>query len=150
MSTDPALDRAAILALVPHQGAMCLWDEIVSWDAQRIRLRARNHTDPKHPLRARDRLHALALCEYGAQAMAVHGGLLAAGQGGRAAPGVLVALREVELTVARIDDLDGALEGEAELVAASAASQQYAFRIHHAGHLLASGRAAAMLGDLPG
>jgi predicted hotdog family 3-hydroxylacyl-ACP dehydratase len=150
MSAAPVLDRAAILALVPHQGAMCLWDEVVAWDTQRIALRTRNHTDPMHPLRARDRLHALALCEYGAQAMAVHGGLLAARQGGRAALGVLVALREVELTVARIDDLDGALEGEAELVAASAASQQYAFRIHHGGRLLASGRAAAMLGDLPG
>ncbi|MBO9717237.1 MAG: phosphotransferase, partial [Pseudoxanthomonas sp.] len=63
MSADPVLDRAAILALIPHQGAMCLWDEVVSWDAQRIRLRARNHTDPMHPLRARGRLHALALCE---------------------------------------------------------------------------------------
>lgn len=151
MSANPALDRAGILALVPHQYAMCLWDEVVAWDVQRIRLRARNHADPAHPLRARGRLHALALCEYGAQAMAVHGGLLASRQGGCAAPGMLVALREVELAVARIDDLDGMLEGEAELVAASTASQQYAFRIHHAGRLLASGRAAAMLGgDLPG
>lgn len=145
------LDRAGILALVPHQGAMCLWDAVVAWDPQRIRLRAGNHADPAHPLRVRGRLHAVALCEYGAQAMAVHGGLLAAGQGGRAAPGVLVALRDVTLSVARIDDLDGMLEGEAELVAASAASQQYVFRIHHAGRLLASGRATAMLGgDLPG
>ena len=150
MST-PALDRTGILALVPHQGAMCLWDEVVAWNAQCIRLRARNHVDPAHPLRARDQLHALALCEYGAQAMAVHGGLLAAGQGGHAAQGMLVALREVELAVARIDDLDGMLEGEAERVAASAASQQYMFRIHHAGRLLGSGRATAMLGgDLPG
>jgi len=149
--SPPVLDRAGILALVPHQGAMCLWDEVVAWDAQRIQLRARNHTDPAHPLRARGRLHALALCEYGAQAMAVHGGLLAAGQDGRAAAGVLVALRDIELAVARIDDLGGILEGEAELIAASEASQQYAFRIHHAGRLLARGRAAAMLGgDLPG
>ena len=36
--------------------------------------------------------------------------------------------------------------GKAELLAASAASQQYAFRILHAGRVLASGRAAAMLG----
>ena len=150
MSADTVLDRTAILALVPHQGAMCLWDEVVAWDARRIHLRARNHVDPAHPLRARGQLHALALCEYGAQAMAVHGGLLAAGQGGHAAAGVLVALREVELAVARIDDLDGLIEGEAELVAASAASQQYIFRIHHAGRLLARRRATALLGgDLP-
>ncbi|WP_051464433.1 phosphotransferase [Pseudoxanthomonas suwonensis] len=137
---------------------MCLWDEVVDWNAHGIRLRARNHVDPGHPLRARDhvdpghplrardRLHAVALCEYGAQAMAVHGGLLAQAQGGRAAAGVLVALREVELRVERIDDLPGAIEGEAELVAASEASQQYVFRLFHEGRLLAQGRAAAMLG----
>ena len=147
--TGERLDRAGILALVPHQGAMCLWDEVLRWDATRIHVRAGNHTSLSHPLRARDRLHALALCEYGAQAMAVHGGLLARGQGGRAAAGVLVSLREVELAVERIDDLAGVLEGEAELIATSAASQQYAFRIHHAGRLLASGRAAAMLSPTP-
>ena len=140
------LDRAGILALVPHQGAMCLWDEVRAWDGQRIALAARNHADPGHSLRARGRLHALALCEYGAQAMAVHGGLLARAQGVRAAAGVLVALRGVELAVARIDDLGGVLEGEAELLAAGEASQQYAFRIRHQGRLLASGRATAMLG----
>ena len=43
----------------------------------------------------------------------------------------------------RIDNLPGLLEGEAELVAASAASQQYAFRLLHGGRVLASGRAAA-------
>ncbi len=143
---SPLVDRAGILALVPHQGPMCLWDEVIDWNARGIRLRARNHIDPGHPLRARDRVHAVALCEYGAQAMAVHGGLLAQAQEGRAAAGVLVALREVELHVERIDDLPGAIEGEAELVAASEASQQYVFRLFHEGRLLAQGRAAAMLG----
>ena len=138
-------DRAGILALIPHQDAMCLWDEVLGWDAEGVRLRARNHRDPSHPLRARGRLHALALCEYGAQAMAVHGGLLARAGGGSAAPGVLVALREVELRVARIDDLAGPLEAEASLLARSEASQQYRFRIFHEGRLLASGRAAAIL-----
>ncbi len=140
----PLLDRAGILALVPHQQAMCLWDEVDGFDAAGVRLRAWNHQAPDHPLRARGRLSALALCEYGAQAMAVHGGLLASQGGGRAAPGVLVALREVELAVARIDDLPGPLQGEASLLASAAGSQQYRFRIHHAGRLLASGRAAAM------
>ena len=143
---SPLVDRAGILALVPHQGPMCLWDEVIDWNARGIRLRARNHVGPGHPLRARDRLHAVALCEYGAQAMAVHGGLLAQTHGGRAAAGVLVALREVELHVERIDDLPGAIEGEADLVAASEASQQYVFRLLHEGRLLAQGRAAAMLG----
>ena len=137
--------REDILALVPHQGAMCLWDEVLDWDAGRIVLRAGNHRDPAHPLRSGGRLRALHLCEYGAQAMAVHGGLRARATGAPVRPGMLVALRGVVLHRDRIDDLPGALEGEAELLLEGEASQQYAFRIRHAGTLLAEGRAAVML-----
>lgn len=124
---------------------MCLWDEVVAWDAQSIRLLARSHTDRDHPLRSGGRLRALHLCEYGAQAMAVHGGLRAREAGGRAKPGMLVALRGVQLHIARIDDLPHPLECEAEVLVEGADSQQYAFRIHHAGALLVEGRAAVML-----
>lgn len=138
--------REQIAALIPHQGAMCLWDEVVAWDRQRIELRAHNHRDAAHPLRSNGRLRAVHLCEYGAQAMAVHGGLRARAEGADAArPGVLVALREVHLRVARIDNLPGALEGEAELLMETESSQQYRFRIQHADGLLAEGRAAVML-----
>ncbi len=139
------LGRDAILALVPHQGAMCLWDEVVEWDAQTIGLRARNHRDAAHPLRTHGQLRAVHLCEYGAQAMAVHGGLRARERGGRAKPGLLVALRAVELHVGRIDDLPGALECRAEMLTDGEAGWQYAFRIIHADTLLAEGRAAVML-----
>ena len=139
-----ALDRDGILALVPHQGAMCLWDEVVSWDGERIALRARNHADPTHPLRDATGLRGIHLCEYGAQAMAVHGGLRARDAGGRAAPGMLVALRGVGVHRARIDDLAGPLEGEAELLVDGDNGWQYAFRISHAGVLIAEGRAAVM------
>lgn len=139
------IHRDEILSLIPHQGAMCLWDEVVEWNESSIRLRARNHCDPTHPLRTDDKLRAVHLCEYGAQAMAVHGGLLAREQGGVAPAGLLVALRGVQLRVARIDDLPDALECVAEVLAKDATSQQYAFRIHHAGVMLAEGRAAVML-----
>jgi len=137
--------REAIQALIPHQGAMCLWDEVLDWDAARIRLRAGGHRDPAHPLRGSQGLRAVHLCEYGAQAMAVHGGLRARDAGGRAQPGLLVALRAVELHVARIDGLAGDIEGEAEALVESDAGWQYAFRIRHAGQLLAEGRAAVLL-----
>lgn len=142
------IDRQRILSLVPHQGAMCLWDAVVDHDDTRLRLHADNHRDPAHPLRSGGLLRALHLCEYGAQAMAVHGGLRAAG--GVAQPGMLVALRGVALHVARIDELPGTLEGEAWVLAESAASQQYAFEIRHRGALLAEGRAAVVLGPPPG
>ena len=143
------IGRAQIEALIPHKGSMCLWDEVVDWDPRRIRLRASNHRDCAHPLRSHDRLRAVHLCEYGAQAMAVHGGLRAREGGGTARPGLLVALRGVELHCLRIDDLSDALECEAEVLAEGEGSQQYAFRISHAGVLLAAGRAAVMLQDDP-
>lgn len=139
------LSRSDIESLIPHKGAMCLWDEVVDWDARRIRLRASNYRDPSHPLRSHDQLRAVHLCEYGAQAMAVHGGLRARDRGEIAKPGLLVALRGVELHCARIDGLPGALECEAEVLAEAEGSQQYTFRISHAGTLLAEGRAAVML-----
>lgn len=139
------ISRHAIEAIIPHQGAMCLWDAVVDWDDSHIRLRSDGHRDPAHPLRSDDRLRAVHLCEYGAQAMAVHGGLRGAAAGGAPKVGFLVALRDVTLHVARIDDLPGALDCEAELLAESPATQQYAFRIVHAGALLAEGRAAVML-----
>ena len=139
------LSREAIEALVPHAGTMCLWDEVLTWDDSEIKLRARNHRDTAHPLRRHGVLRALHLCEYGAQAMAVHGGLLARRAGSTAPPGMLVALRDVTLHVARIDDLPDALEGQAEALALSTTGQQYAFRVSHAGVLLAEGRAAVVL-----
>src|SRR3546814_14176238 len=74
--------------------------------------------------------------------MAVHGGLRAREAGGAAKPGLLVALRGVQLHAVRIDDLPGALECEAEVLVEAEGSQPYGFRIHHAGTLLAEGRAA--------
>lgn len=139
--------HAAIEALVPHKGAMCLWDTVEAWDDARIVLATDGHRDPAHPLRRDGRLGAVHLCEYGAQAMAVHGGLRGAAAGGTARVGFLVALRDVQLHVARLDDLPGALRAEATLLAESAASQQYAFTVRHGDTVLAEGRAAVMLRD---
>ncbi len=142
----PRLDRAGILARVPHQGTMCLWDAVMDWDATSIRLHADNHRDPAHPLRRRGRLAAVHLCEYGAQAMAVHGGLLGDGDGIPHRAGMLVALRGVELALACIHELPGPLEGSAQCIAAGPDSQQYAFTIRHAGDVIAGGRAMVMFG----
>jgi predicted hotdog family 3-hydroxylacyl-ACP dehydratase len=146
--SDTILDlpqsREAIARLVPHQGRMCLWQRVVAADDRRIALQAFDHADPAHPLRHRDRLHAVHLCEYGAQAMAVHGGLRAAAGGGAARPGLLVALRGVTLQRDRIDDLDGPLDGEAEVLIESETGWQYAFVIRHADAVIAEGRAAVI------
>lgn len=137
--------REQIAALIPHQGLMCLWDEVVAWDASSIHLRAQGHRDEHHPLRNGEQLHAVHLCEYGAQAMAVHGGLRAREAGATARPGLLVALRNVKLHVSRIDDLPGPIECHATVLIDSDSGWHYGFRLQHGGNLLAEGRAAVML-----
>ena len=142
--SDAFDSREAIARLIPHAGRMCLWQRVIDWSDARIRLEALDHVTPDHPLRHRGRLHAVHLAEYGAQAMAVHGGLRALQAGGGARPGLLVALRGVSLMRDRIDDLDGAIEGEAEVLVESATGAQYAFVIRHAGEVIAEGRAAVI------
>ncbi|MGH8212766.1 MAG: phosphotransferase [Rhodanobacteraceae bacterium] len=138
------LSKSRWQELIPHAGTMCLLDAVLEHDARRIHAISTTHASPDNPLRANDRVHAVALCEYGAQAMAVHGALLACERGGRAQPGYLVSLREVELRVEYIDDLSSALDVHAEQLLDSGESLQYAFRIEHKGRLLASGRAAVL------
>ncbi|MEO5559547.1 MAG: phosphotransferase [Dokdonella sp.] len=130
--------------LIPHQGLMCLLDDVVDWNEDSIHARSESHRRFDNPLRSDDRLRALHLCEYGAQAMAVHGGLIARAAGGVAAPGYLVSLRAVELHVDRVDDLPDSIDVHAERLLSGEGSWQYAFRIEHAGVRLASGRAAVM------
>jgi len=142
---EQKIDREALMALIPHRDAMCLLDEVVEWDARRIHARSWTHQREDNPLRSDEQLSAVHLCEYGAQAMAVHGGLLAREEGGQARPGMLVSLRGVELTVDRIDDLPVALDVRAAVLLDSGSGWQYEFRIEHAGRKLASGRAAVML-----
>ena len=137
------MPHADIAALIPHQGGMCLLEDIVEWDEARIVLTTTTHLSANNPLRADGRLRAVHLCEYGAQAMAVHGALKAAPQ--PAPPGMLVSLRSVTFARDFIDDLAGPLRIEAICLQATQASQQYSFEITHAGETIAAGRAAVVL-----
>jgi len=130
--------------LIPHQGAMSLLDAVIEWDDVRLHATARSHRDPHHPLRSDGILRAVHLCEYAAQATAVHGGLLARRAGKQALPGLLVALRAIELNVDRIDDLDGELDVHVTKLLDEGAGVQYEFRVDHAGACIASGRVAIL------
>jgi predicted hotdog family 3-hydroxylacyl-ACP dehydratase len=117
----------------------------VEWDATRLHARSATHRQLDNPLRADGMLHAVNLCEYAAQAMAVHGALREREVGRAVRPGFLVALRNVVLHVERVDDLPGRLQVYVECLIALPDSLQYAFRVEHRGVLLAAGRAAVML-----
>ncbi len=135
-------DRDLIAELIPHQGAMSLLDRVVSWNESSIIAVTTSHRATDHPLRSNGRLRAVHLCEYGAQAAALHGGLVARAAGSVAEPGYLVSLRDVTLACARIDDLPGDLQICAELLLQDSASWQYLFTAAHGAARLASGRLA--------
>ncbi len=124
---------------------MCLLERVVEWNEDTIRLATSTHRSPDNPLRRDGRLRSIHLCEYGAQAMAVHGALKSEAHGAQAQPGMLVSLRAVSFTRDFVEDLPGELLVEAQCLQASESSLQYSFRITHEGELLAEGRAAVVL-----
>lgn len=135
---------AGIRELVPHAGSMCLLEELVAWDERGATVVTRSHTAPDNPLRRGSRLSAICLCEYGAQAMAVHGALVARASGRVLAPGFLVSLRDVEFAVISVESMPGELRIEVERLAGGVGGLQYRFRVSHAGEVLAHGRAAVI------
>jgi predicted hotdog family 3-hydroxylacyl-ACP dehydratase len=144
MLTGGLLDRDAIAARIPHAGAMVLLDQIVESDAETIRARTESHRRPDNPLRRDGRLHAIASSEYGAQAAAVHGPLQA-GPEATAQPGMIVSVRDLGWTRARLDDIDGPVDVHAICLMADTRQLAYAFTLAHAGTTLAWGEIGIIL-----
>ncbi len=138
------LDRAWLLAHIPHQGSMCLLDAVADWDAQRIRCTASSHHRADNPLRAHDRLGAACGIEFAAQAMAAHGALLAATDAPPCA-GYLTSVRSVDLQVARLDDIAADLNIEAERLSGDDNTILYGFSVSAGERLLLRGRATVVL-----
>ena len=151
------LDHEWIEQHIPHKGRMCLLDEVLSWDAKRIRCRSATHRGRDNPLRSHGRLGAACGIEYAAQAMAVHGALVASSAplastmsrsirgslGG--AVGYLAAVRNVTFYVARLDDLDGDLIAAAERVTGDGRSVLYEFSVWDGQRPLLEGRATVVI-----
>jgi len=140
------LDRAWIESHIPHRGRMCLLDEVLSWDTVRIRCRATSHRLSDNPLRAHGRLGAACGVEYAAQAMAVHGAIMAHVAGTPPRAGLLTSVRNLVLRVSRLDDLDTDLIASAERLAGDEGSTLYEFTVSGGGQELLSGRVSIVFG----
>jgi predicted hotdog family 3-hydroxylacyl-ACP dehydratase len=138
------LDRRWIGSHIPHAGKMCLLDAVLSWDATRIECRTATHRDADNPLRSHGRLGSACGVEYAAQAMAVHGALVAARNAAPAA-GYLVGLRKVLLQVARLDDIETDLLISGERMSGDNTIVIYEFSVHNAQRSFLSGRATVAL-----
>jgi predicted hotdog family 3-hydroxylacyl-ACP dehydratase len=142
---DARIDKAAIRKLIPHSDAMCLLDCVVNWDDQSILCTTDTHRDPSNPLRREERLSAIHAFEYGAQAVAVHGGLRARAAGAVAPPGYLAALRDAILQVNRLDNLPSPLEVRAQRLFGDSANSVYQCHLTCAGTPVAQARVTIIL-----
>jgi predicted hotdog family 3-hydroxylacyl-ACP dehydratase len=139
------LDRQWIESHIPHQGCMCLLDEVLNWNPTRVQCRSSTHRDITNPLRAHDRLAAVCGIEYAAQAMAVHGALIASRitASPRSTPvaGYLASVRNVTLYATRLDDIEADLVATAELVTGDTRTVLYDFSVSGNERVLLAGRA---------
>lgn len=145
------LQHKDIARLIPHQGNMCLLDRVTAWNTSQISCEASSHQSGNNPLRAHGRLGASCGIEYAAQAMAVHGALIAQSQAGANQAshgpqiGYLASIRGVTLHVERLDDLRERLTILADRMGGDASTILYNFTVHAGAALLLSGRAAVVL-----
>jgi predicted hotdog family 3-hydroxylacyl-ACP dehydratase len=145
MTAPAQLDPAGIAQRVPHAGTMCLLDRLLAWDAHSLHCTATGHRAAEHPLRTASGLLVPAGIEYAAQAMALHGALVAPPDG-TPTPGFLASVRGVQAHVLRLDDLPGALHVHAERLAGDERQVLYAFTLRDdAGRELLTGRATVVL-----
>ncbi|WP_127477103.1 hypothetical protein [Sulfurivermis fontis] len=134
------LERDELCALIPHAGSMCLLDRIVCWDDGSIICTTASHCRQDNPLRTAAGLAAIHGVEYGAQAMAAHGGLLARRAGASLPAGYLAALRDVRLHVTRLDLVPGVLHVAATRLMADGGNLMYRVEVSGAGRLLVEAR----------
>ena len=139
------LDHAWIAAHIPHQGSMCLLDSVQTWNKESILCIASSHHAADNPLRAHNKLGIACGIEYAAQAMAVHGALLAPVDSKTPKVGYLVSVRGVTMFVNRLDNITADLQVSATCIMASETNMLYEFSISAGDQCLLQGRAAVML-----
>ena len=134
----------AICARLPHAGRMCLLDRLVAWDGESISCHASSHRDTDNPLRHGGRLHAVSGVEYAAQAMALHGSLLAA-HDAPPAIGYLASVRDLKLDLEDLGAVTEDLHITARRLSGDAGGFIYEFEILAGTQTVLNGRLAAKL-----
>jgi len=142
---NQTLNHAWIERHIPHQGKMCLLKSVKFWDQDKIICLADSHKDDSNPLRAYGKLGIACGIEYAAQAMAVHGALLAPPNSETPKVGYLISVRGVSMFVTRFDDIHTDLLITAVCIMASESNMLYQFSLQSGDKLLLAGRAAVML-----
>jgi predicted hotdog family 3-hydroxylacyl-ACP dehydratase len=142
---DCPLEGDDLYTLLPHSGDMRLIEQVIDWSETKIDCLTETHLNPANPLRRNNQLSAVHAAEYGAQAMALHGGLLAQKSGEKQPGGYLVSLRGVKLHTQRLDALAAPLAIQATQLLADTGNMLYDFVLKSGSNLVAEGRAAVIV-----
>lgn len=134
-------------ALLPHAGRMRLIDRVISYDEQKILCESDSHRSADHPLVEDGILSIVCGLEYGAQAMALHGALMAA-EGGPARRGYLVAASNLRWSTERLDTYEAPLIIEAVSEFRSENQVAYRFEIRVDAKAVLTGEARVQLSKL--
>ncbi|CAC9600291.1 3-hydroxydecanoyl-[ACP] dehydratase (EC 4.2.1.59) [uncultured Gammaproteobacteria bacterium] len=131
--------------LIPHSGKMCLLDTVKQWNSESIICTTQTHQKNDNPLRNNGSLPVSALIEYGAQAMAVHGALIAKDLSEKMQEGYLAALKEVNFYQNfDINNITSPLMVKATRKFASQGNMIYEFSVASEDNELISGRATVV------
>jgi len=138
------IDHAWIQRHIPHRGNMCLLEVVAQWDNTTIQCLARSHVAMDNPLRNMRGLPISAGIEYAAQAMAVHGALLAP-MDQLPEVGYLTSVRNVQWWTPRLDNVGAEITIQATRVSGNEVSLLYDFSVLCHNRLLLRGRAGVMV-----
>ena len=143
-----SFDREEIARRLPHAGAMILLDRVEGWDDTKITALSDAPARGENPFRRDGSLGVAWLVEAAAQAMAVHGYLLADPD---APPkrGYLAAVKRVAFDTDDIAADDAPLTITATLGMGDRRSSLYRFTVEGARGALASGEAMVTLAVAP-
>jgi predicted hotdog family 3-hydroxylacyl-ACP dehydratase len=145
LPVEAATSRAPLRdleALLPHAGDMVLIDSVDAWNEKIIVCSSASHRRPHNPLRNAGRLSTFAAIEYAAQAMALHGALMAERT---VQSGLLVSVRDFVLCAERLDDTSGELCVRATTIRRDRRGGIYTFEVEVEGRVLAAGQVGAIL-----
>ncbi|MGI9292679.1 MAG: hypothetical protein ACR2PS_01745 [Pseudomonadales bacterium] len=137
---------------LPHSGAMCLIDQVLSWDENGICCSADSHLSPANPLRENGSLPGLCALEYAAQALALHGVLNRPQKmsGARYAEAYVVTSQRLAFEAGDLSNTSESLIITAELTVRHKESAVYAVNVTIGDSCMLHGDLGVMLSELAG
>jgi predicted hotdog family 3-hydroxylacyl-ACP dehydratase len=141
MRHQAPLTHVEIRRLIPHHGAMCLLQSVLTYGDDTITCETRTHTDPTHPLARDGELPMTAGIEYAAQAMALHAALTAPAAPSKPVRPMLTQLQDVRWEPGPLSAHAGELIVSATRAAQLGGATSYGFTVASGNRTLLEGTA---------